>query len=459
MTYKNNRSLFFIIFFIITAFSIVALMEVNFYIYFIFFVICLLLLKATAHLISQKFQLKIDSSYVLLPYSFFNLLGLINAISYYMAYGNYFGAYADDSKYFFRAMDISQGIFIGPTSIYEHIISMLIKGLGFVSIDIRNYVVYLMPINIFFISISIGIISQIYMYFRQEKMPFKHLVVILCLNSIVITSSVHLYRDALVILLFYLTIISHLKKKTILSWMFFILTFSLRGAFAVLLLFYKMLDYFIINRKFNKKIILAGTVVGLLFCQLVFDYIVPYVSFFKNNTLYAYSSSVLDARTSIRAENLGAAKGFLFSIPILRPLIFFMSPISFVNFSGIAEITQNINTWEAISFNTDITNFLAPFSWFTTLMLPYIIPILLIGIYNLFLSKDREKQSFSLFFIFSWIAISIFSMQVRHLTVLILLYPILFGYGKEYIDNKNKTIVFGIQTILYGFIILTNILG
>ena len=92
-----------------------------------------------------------------------------------------FGAYVDDSKYFYRAVDIANGVFIGPTSLYEPILARGIRLLGVVSGDTSRYVVYLLPLNALCMSVAIGVASQVYFQFRNEPMPLKYLV-LACLN-------------------------------------------------------------------------------------------------------------------------------------------------------------------------------------------------------------------------------------------------------------------------------------
>lgn len=416
-------------------------------------------LDVTRRILAKTFRVPVSHSVTCIPYFSFNLIAIINALACYASYGNFFGAYVDDSKYFYRAVDIANGVFIGPTSLYEPILARGIRLLGVVSGDTSRYVVYLLPLNALCMSVAIGVASQVYFQFRNEPMPLKYLV-LACLNINVLSSTVYLYREPLVIMTFFVALIAILKGQRVVGAIFLILTFSLRGAFGILLLALVVLVRLSEGRRFDKKVVLVGGLVALLVVAIFFDMVVPYVSFFGNNTLQAYAGSVLRARVEQRTERLGGIKGSVFSYAFLRPFVFILSPVTLAAFSSVIDVKQNIGTWETITFEAEVVNLLSPISWFTTCLLLYAVPVILLGVRALYVRGGKSEQVLSLFFVFCWIAICVFSMQVRHLAVLFLLYPVMYEYGKDGRNHRNGSFfLWSMRSLFIALVLVVNLVS
>lgn len=441
--------------FSVTTFIIIILTGVNPLVYFVAYILISILLVFAVKIINLNFKVKIENRYALISYFVFNLYAAINFIVIKYSYGNYFGIFVDDSKYFYRALDVSRGINIGPVSIYEKIISFSIKFLELFTSNTSEMPVYLVLINIFFLSLTIGILSYIYSYYLEEKMPMKYLVLFIFLNVIVIKNSVYLYRDSIAICFFFLAFISRIQGMRIAFWLFFIATFTIRGAYGILLLFYYILSYLFEKVKINRKLIIIASFIGLGVSYIIFDYLIPYVSFWGNNTLSHYADSVLTSRTEIRADSLGGIKGVLFSSAIIRPIIFLFSPISFAQINLMQTIKQNISSWETIEFSVNYFDWLAPISWFTTVFVAITIPVILSSVIKMYKNSIKKYQVISIFFVFSWIAISLFSMQSRHFVVLILFFPIFYAYHNKVAINKSVKIY---KLITLFLIIIINLI-
>ena len=223
----------------------------------------------------------------------FNLIAIINALACYASYGNFFGAYVDDSKYFYRAVDIANGVFIGPTSLYEPILARGIRLLGVVSGDTSRYVVYLLPLNALCMSVAIGVASQVYFQFRNEPMPLKYLV-LACLNINVLSSTVYLYREPLVIMTFFVALIAILKGQRVVGDFPHSYVFIARGIWypaSALVVLVRLSE----GRRFDKKVVLVGGLVALWLWLSPLTWLFRMFPF-GNNTLQAYAGSVLRAR-------------------------------------------------------------------------------------------------------------------------------------------------------------------
>ena len=226
-------------------------------------------------------------------------------------------------------------------------------------------------------------------------MPLKYLV-LACLNINVLSSTVYLYREPLVIMTFLLLCDS---KGRVVNDFPHSYVFIAR-AFGILLLALVVLVRLSEGRRFDKKVVLVGGLVALLVVAISFDMVVPYVSFFGNNTLQAYAGSVLRARVEQRTERLGGIKGSVFSYAFLRPFVFILSPVTLAAFSSVIDVKQNIGTWETITFEAEVVNLLSPISWFTTCLLLYAVPVILLGVRALYVRGGKSEQVLSLFFVF-----------------------------------------------------------
>ena len=420
-TYKTALMTFFYVFSLIFLVSL----PVNIFMY--IFIVAINIIFLT-FLNKMLFKKKIKS-YIYLSFFYLICFGLLYAYNAYKGYGNFFGTVSDDSFYFYRSMDIMNGIEIGISSLFEYVSALLLKLIStFISLDELS-VIYLLPFSYTLISLGIESMNHLYNIYHNKPLPFKYYVIFIVLNQNIVSNCIPFYRESYAIFLFLLGLYYieiNLKTNLFITT---ILLFNIRGAFALLLI-----SYFLLRKIYKEKYKSIYIFIFILIFFLVyalFDYIAPYLSFSGANN---FSVDLLDNRLSLRTEGMSSSVALLYSNPILRIFYFLIVPNNIIELHGIYDVVQHVSTWNSVSYVIEMTNWLAILNWVTVIILPYTIPRVLFGMINMVKNKDQNVSSFGIFVIYSWILIAVFSMQVRHFAILIILFPIFFGYW-----NKTKT--------------------
>lgn len=420
-SYKNILTTFFGI--CSTVFFLI--LPINVFLYFFVILINVILLTIFNKILFNK---KINT-YIYINFFCLVFFGLLYASNAYNTYGNFFGTTSDDSFYFYRAMDIMNGIDIGASSLFEYILAFLLKIISYFTNLDKFSVIYLLPFSYTFISLGIESMNHLYCMYHNTALPLKYYCIFIVLNQNIINNCVPLYRESYAIFLFLLGIYYIEKNIKINLIIVTALLFNIRGAFALILVSFYVLR--IVYKRKYKLVYIIGILLTFLLAYSIFDYLAPYLSFSGSDIS---TENLLRSRLSFRTERLTGYFSLLYSNPILRIIYFLFVPNQFVEFHGIYEVVQHVSTWNSVSYSTEMYNWLAILNWITIMILPYTIPRTVIGIINMIKNKEKNTVAFGLFMIYSWALIAVFSMQVRHFTILIILFPIFYGYW-----NKTKT--------------------
>lgn len=425
------------------------------------FLFCTLLLM----FILKRKIFKEFASISYLVFFLYALIGLLYCYTYEISYQNTFGPYFDDSFYFTNAVLLSEGKFSGnaPT-LFELLLSIPYYIFNKIGVNLTH--LDLLPINFVISALSINVLLKILSLFFNFKKIFYFLVVIsVVLNFNFLDSSIHLYRDPLLILLLLFCIYYTLLSKYRYAILFAVGVGLLRGANGLLAFMFILFHYYVVIKK--------GDIKKLIF--FIFIFIIGIFNFADSidgsilrggiggSEYKASLGKQLNDRFEVMTKEGQKGSGALRNSgtigAIFFPIVYTISPLQ------IGEATVAKENYEYLQSNrSNISGIMKTVDKFYNieiffvlihvLTLSYIVPRLFYGIYLSIKSKNRIFAIVGYYFIINVLLVAFISMQARHRMGFIILMP--FFIYLAILKTKNKKIINLFSLIVFLVVIGVN---
>lgn len=387
----------------------------------------------------KNFRNKSNNSFHIY-YLYYTIFGCIAHLSYIIFCGNTFAPYHDDSFYYNNIQSIASGSSVVSVTLYEYfmfICSFPVRLL----FDVNH--LSLLPFN----WLMGGYCIKRAIEFSEKVTNVRSKKPILCclilLNASFIEGTIHLYRDALMCVLFITALDNIYMRKYTLGIILTLLTGFVRGANAMILFFYLILQMSIKSFNIKRTYILYVTIALMLIAVSMDKYLNlgGYLRGSMQNTSSHSISSEISNRYEIFKGNSDTG-GIMSLLNTGNPLcmavavpLYMISPIKI----GPKTISENYIIRDEPSYTIFRVRVESMWEFISCIFYSYICVKLFIGLYY----WTRDKNNFCLLIIFfiMVLCVTFISMQHRHKMMFILMYPIAYNYYLKNITRKKESIV------------------
>lgn len=373
-----------------------------------------------------------------------SVLGLFYASLHNASYGLTFSPGKDDSLFFERIIDIAYAK-PTPASFYELFLGLTLR----LASSLRDGIglLDLLPFNWACGALSICLASRLSEIVSIKRCPWYSLVACTLGNAIFVDSTVHLFRDCLMLVFFMLSLIFAARKRYTLAFLFAVLCGGVRAANGMLALA-GIGFLFLANTPLARQsrwLVTAGCFLAIVSIPIM-DRYVPVGGYMREIVGEKAEENVTIAeRAETRIEVAGYGKedapddwtNRIYRLGplgyIMRPVVHAINPVSFVSTQG--EIAVAI--WRTPQYYTEGYKPQAFLTNINVLLWILIGPPIFIGLWRSLQGSPRQR---ALFFIFLLIllGVSLVSYQQRHRLAFIALYPSFIAIAKERSYSFNE---------------------
>ncbi len=403
----------------------------------------------------------------ILLYLFFSLIGLSFSYSYQLSYSNSFGPYFDDSFYFNNAKYLSELVFTAAApTLFEVVLAVffyIFEGVFNLKLDHLD----LIPINFILSSLSMLLVLKMLRFLNGANYIIGGMLLYVVLfNFNFLDSSVHLYRDPLLIFFTLMSISYSIKNKYIKALLFAILVGLIRGANGMLCILFIIMHYYVIKKDFKIKTIILLSFLLIMVFFSIGDKISG--SFLRgglgSNDNSSIASSLEERFSNLDDNKSGSASlrnaGILGSVAF--PFVYMLSPLQVSSSNPIELNYDYLQSDKDYLLGSRLStpkfyNFEYILILLHVFFICFFIPKLFLGLYYGVRSSLKIENLISLFFIISVLLISFVSMQARHKMFFIIIFPFILSYYYKNRTISEKKITNLISGIILLIVLLYNI--
>jgi hypothetical protein len=426
--------------------------------------LCFLFLLVSLYLFSRTLRFRVPfARYGALSYVAVSLAGLLCLHFYRIFSGQDFAPYFDDSMYFERARDIAATGYTTGSSLFEPLVAGWMRLIA--PIVDQPSLIHVLPVSWALAGLAAALSYGLSETISGVKLPIASAAASLLGNSVFIDSTVHLYRDGLMLVFFMLSLLASIKRRWALALTFALLCGTVRSANAFLCLVFAALIFFVQRGKtLQSAVILSCTCVCVIGGVLLVDQQVGFVG--RGRTFFAaegVDKTLFDQmrwRWSLasQAVSAGESDSALYgagpAAQTLSPIVSIFSPIH------VRPLEKGVKTLRmtesgGLAYGSIPVRVESIFEWVTVPLWVLVWPLLVCGILAGW-HGNTGQRAFVLFFLLTVCAVTALSAQTRHKDAYVILFPSIMAlaYGDP---GRFRHYRRPITWLVASFLILLNV--